>query len=81
MPVQEVGKVQFECHTLHKVEAHLNTLFYFLGMGGFIWIPSILIICICIIILLSVAKLAIATGDVMKVFNDLYYSNHAGLLA
>jgi hypothetical protein len=24
---------------------------------------------------------AIATGDVMKVFNDLYYSNHAGLLA
>jgi hypothetical protein len=24
-----------------------------------------------------VAKLAIATGDVMKVLNDLYYSNHA----
>jgi hypothetical protein len=34
-----------------------------------------------IIIILSVAKLAIATGHALKVFSDLYYSNDAGLLA
>ena len=30
--------------------------------------------CFCIIIILSVVKLAIATGHVMPVFNDLHYS-------
>jgi hypothetical protein len=51
-------------------------------MGGFISISSMLITsCFCIIIILSVVKLAIATGHAMQVFNDLHYSNRCRFIS
>ena len=37
--------------------------------------------CFCIIIILSVVKLAIATGHAMQVFNDLHYSNRCRFIS
>jgi hypothetical protein len=72
-------------NTLHKVEGRLNVLIL-LSLHGRFYMNifnayNFLLLYACIIIILSVVKLAIATGHAMQVFNDLHCSNRCRFIS